>query len=582
MRQTTINLAATLIVCDLLLAPAIEAKTLYRQTILNTFADSLSIQYPYTNVGNAINDSDIIAGTVTFQTPSGNQSGAFVSNPDGSLTYLGASIIDGATDSYAMGINAGGQVAGYSPVLVQGFFYAHAFISDGNGVNTDLGSLGGLQSQAFAVNDNGLVTGTSYIANDKSDQHAFLATAGGPMVDLGVLAGDTSIGYAINNTGQVTGYSTTSQKPSRAFITGPNGQNMRELQTPGNNSSGKAINASGQVAGYLVSSTDSVMHAFVTGVDGADPRQLLVPNESVSSATGINDAGIVIGTYIHKSLGERSFVTDIDGNAKDLNNLVIMEDPNACTPLLAKDINNNGKITGSCGNVGAGSKAAIILTPEEVESVPADKENSLKLSESLQDLLDCDQQHNCNLTTAAKGSYSLTLKLSAATLSSHGVDLGQLQTGTRIAFRAGKYVFSGTLSDADQAFITKLPATWTAKHSECKKYAANNSCLQSKTVVDGSVKIATDKKHNLTITIKGNTSTVNASAFGQQLFAGLCPTASAGNSQLTDSAMFTVGPKALPMTVKIDCTVKQRSKTVAGTPYVLNNVTGKAVLTAEP
>lgn len=101
-------------------------------------------------------------------------------------------------------------------------------------------------------------------------------------------------------------------------------------------------------------------------------------------------------------------------------------------------------------------------------------------------------------------------------------------------------------------------------------------------MADGSVKISADKKRNLTITLKGKKTTVIGEAFGQQLLTGLCPTATPGNSQVVDSALFSIGTAPLPMTVKLDCTVKQRTKTVAGTPYVLHSVTGKAVLTAEP
>lgn len=72
---------------------------------------------------------------------------------------------------------------------------------------TDLGTLGGNQSYATAINDAGQVTGTSYTA--AGVEHAF-RWEGGVMTDLGTLGGGTlSFGVAINGAGQVTGYSAT-------------------------------------------------------------------------------------------------------------------------------------------------------------------------------------------------------------------------------------------------------------------------------------------------------------------------------------------------------------------------------------
>jgi probable HAF family extracellular repeat protein len=64
---------------------------------------------------------------------------------------------------------------------------------------TDLGTLGGPSSFAFAINEAGQVVGRS--ATSAYLTHAFLYAAG-QMEDLGTLGGSFSSASAINNAGQ--------------------------------------------------------------------------------------------------------------------------------------------------------------------------------------------------------------------------------------------------------------------------------------------------------------------------------------------------------------------------------------------
>ncbi len=69
---------------------------------------------------------------------------------------------------------------------------------------TDLGTLGGMQSEAFAVNASGQVAGWSNVNSSATD--AFL-DSGSAMVDFGTL-GNNQGGAArgINSSGQVVGF----------------------------------------------------------------------------------------------------------------------------------------------------------------------------------------------------------------------------------------------------------------------------------------------------------------------------------------------------------------------------------------
>ena len=70
---------------------------------------------------------------------------------------------------------------------------------------TELGTLGGANSYAMAINNGGEVTGNAQLASGYS--HAFASTPGGALVDLGTLGGNSSYGYGVNDGGEVVGYS---------------------------------------------------------------------------------------------------------------------------------------------------------------------------------------------------------------------------------------------------------------------------------------------------------------------------------------------------------------------------------------
>jgi len=126
-----------------------------------------------------------------------------------------------------------------------------------NGTITDLGTLGGTQSAAYAINDLGQVTGWAHTASEAT--HVFLYS-GGKMTDLGTFGLDP-VGEAINNHGVIVG-----QSGNGAWIwSGGTFQNLNTLIPPGSGftlDNATAINDNGRI---VVNGYNSIgqEHAFL-------------------------------------------------------------------------------------------------------------------------------------------------------------------------------------------------------------------------------------------------------------------------------------------------------------------------------
>jgi len=102
-------------------------------------------------------------------------------------------------------VDASGQVVGTSKTA--GDAALHAFLWTTAGGMIDLGTLGGTHSFAVGVNASGQIIGSSDTPGFES--HAFSWTAAGGMVDLGTLGGRFTIPVAVNASGQVVGFGLT-------------------------------------------------------------------------------------------------------------------------------------------------------------------------------------------------------------------------------------------------------------------------------------------------------------------------------------------------------------------------------------
>ena len=168
---------------------------------------------------------------------------------------------------------------------------------------TIMGSLGGGFTDATAINASGQVTGYSDTAKEiqvscppaqygqpkkcfEPIQHAFLFS-NGTMTDLGTLGGTDSEGLAINDSGEVVGWSQTKAGTSDAFLW--NGTRMTVL-APLSAFYPFGINDSGQIAGAC--NNDSFPCVDSNGTITALPDP---PGLTCGGAIAINNHGQVLG-----------------------------------------------------------------------------------------------------------------------------------------------------------------------------------------------------------------------------------------------------------------------------------------------
>jgi len=298
----------------------LAAASLFVVTDLGSLGGSQSTAFGINSQGTAVGAA---------QLPSGMGS-AFVSS-GGTMTALSAA---DATSSQANGINSSGQVVG----TVYSFSGARATVWTG-GLFSNLGTLGGVDSYALAINDAGSIAGSAGVRS--GDAHAFLAS-NGHLTDLGTLGNSSwSAAYGVNNSNQVTGYSTTPDGAFHAFRWDESA-GMVDIGTLGGNSYGMAINDLGDVAGSSAS-PQGFLHGFVWS--GGMMKDLGTLGGGSSSAYGINGSGFVVGSsYVPESANTHAFLW-MGSGLLDLNSLVPID--SGWELNAAYGINGNGQIVGS-------------------------------------------------------------------------------------------------------------------------------------------------------------------------------------------------------------------------------------------
>lgn len=217
----------------------------------------------------------------------------------------------GGGNSVARAVNEKGQIVGYSNTDKDAAVHATLWA---NNTAVDLGALGeGQWSKAYAINDRGQVAGTS--GTDGNGPHAVLWTDGG-IIDL---SGSEEVGgaYGINGSGQVVGYSAIdrdNRQSTQHATLWQNGKSIDidllavEKRGRVNASFAYDINDVGEIAMYsmvvgkgMVSSTDRAV------VWNGYKSKVLEPLAGhLSSASAINNVGQVAG---YSRISPKSFDT---------------------------------------------------------------------------------------------------------------------------------------------------------------------------------------------------------------------------------------------------------------------------------
>jgi probable HAF family extracellular repeat protein len=206
---------------------------------------------------------------------------------------------------------------------------------------TDLGTVpGGSSSEAFAVNAKGVVVGRSFVPDDAEGSgvdHAFVWSEDTGMTDLGTLGGTQSTATVIGDNGLVAGVVfLTGTGPARAFVRTP--ANVVQLSLGGPNSKATAINASGDVVGFSDTLNDSASHAFLwTARDGV-MHDLGTLGGSFSTANAISDDGVVVGESETASGVRHAFMWTPRARMVDLGTLGFSSS--------AQGVNDDGVIVG--------------------------------------------------------------------------------------------------------------------------------------------------------------------------------------------------------------------------------------------
>ena len=196
---------------------------------------------------------------------------------------------------------------------------------------TDLGTLGGQYSFAYAINENGVVTGDSYLASGQVSAFRY----GTAMTSMGQLGGGFSYSGGINNSGTVVGYSVTSSSEFHAFLNA--GTQIRDLGIPTRLNVATGINDNNTIIGYVEGHPNTGgRRAFI--YQGGQLSIIQTLGGSQSEALAINNSGHVVGWSSSNSVFQRAFL--YDGAIIDLGTL-------GGSTSIALAINEPGQVVGT-------------------------------------------------------------------------------------------------------------------------------------------------------------------------------------------------------------------------------------------
>jgi probable HAF family extracellular repeat protein len=275
----------------------------------------------------------------------------------------------GGAESRAYAINNAGQVAGYS-LNASGMEIAFRW-TDGGGME-NLGTVaGGFASYGFAINAGGDVAGA--VGTAAGEIHAALWTSGSGWTDIGLVPGKAmSFAYGVNASRTVVGYGVNLDPVTfdftdyQAFRWTPTGGLVQlAALAGGSQSQALGINDAGVAVGRATDAS-GVWHAVKWNADGS-VVDLGVPSGRIGSyGSAINNDGVVVGYSEHTTGWGSAFVVDMNGVMTDLGRAgTVVSVPQA--------VNSMGEGTGYSTSAGYVLRAFIWTLDQgfvELESLP--------------------------------------------------------------------------------------------------------------------------------------------------------------------------------------------------------------------
>lgn len=312
---------------------------------------------------------------------------------DGGVVDLGTL---GGYEGLAVAVNNHGLVVGIATNAVPDSFpgfpngipwgtQSRAFRWE-NGTIQDLGTLGGTDATAALVNDHGQIAGMSYTnstlnpATGLPTQDPFLWDDG-RLLDLGTLGGTFGFPNGINNRGEVVGQSNLVGDSNYHPFLWKRGVLMDLGTLGGDKGFANSVNDVGEVVGRADLPGNQIHHAFLWK-DGTMIDLGIPPGGGpCSTAYSINSKGQVVGDSGTCNVGGPPFLWE-HGVIYNLNDLVL---PGSDLTLVDVDtINDRGEI--SCTGVLAdGNPRACLLVPCQENADHAPCVDSASANSSVQD-----------------------------------------------------------------------------------------------------------------------------------------------------------------------------------------------------
>lgn len=290
----------------------------YSGQIVGNFQATISTSHGFIWNGGTMSDLGTLGGTNSYAYAI-NNAGQVAGNANASGQGSQYATIWNGTAPTNLGTGGGAGGLPYA-INNNGLVAGFTLLSDGSNVNatvwngttaTKLGNLGtpfhssvGGGSMAFGINDVGQVAGHSVITVDNPNNlyHAVLWNGTTP-TDLGTLGGSNSSALAINASGQIVGWSNTSGN-FHQHATLWDGATITDLGAGlVGNSRALAINSAGLVVGNSGYGATLWNGTTAINLNSFLDASAISAGWVLGDATGINDNGWIVGNAYNSKLG---------------------------------------------------------------------------------------------------------------------------------------------------------------------------------------------------------------------------------------------------------------------------------------